>query len=80
MRVNVRERDDEAGAYGSVTAKVPLVDFAPGQESPAPPPVAEQLLAFAELHVNVIDWPAVKDAGKAVRDTEMTGQLARTDI
>ena len=59
---------------------LPFAPFAPGQVSPAPPPVAKQLVALTELHFNVTDWPAVNDAGEAVRDTDTTGQVTTTDV
>ena len=55
MQVSIKLKvSGVADAEDSVTAALPLVGFVPGQASPAPPPLAEQLLALAELHVSVV--------------------------
>ena len=58
---------------------LPPVAFEPGQLSLAPPPVAEQLLALAELHVRVVACPAVNDLGEAVRDAVTMGHVTTTE-
>jgi hypothetical protein len=66
VQVRVKVKVSEvAGSKGSVTDALPLVAFAPGQPSLGPPPVAEQLLALAELHVSLVACPESIDVGDA---------------
>jgi hypothetical protein len=67
-----------AGTNGSVTAALPLVAFVPGQPSLAPPPVAAQLVALVELHIIVVDCPALIAVGDADRDALTGGHVTTT--
>ena len=49
---------------------LPLVAFAPGHPSLAPPPLPVQLVALVDCQVMEIDWPAVKVVGEALTVTE----------
>jgi hypothetical protein len=52
----------------SMTDAVPLIAFAPLQLS-VPLLLAEQLEAFSDVHVNVVDCPSVRFVGAAEIDT-----------
>jgi hypothetical protein len=62
---NVSITDAVAVANGSVIVWLPLVALAPAQLSPEPPPVAVQPVALVDVHVSVVDWPAVIVEGDA---------------
>jgi hypothetical protein len=58
---------------------LPLVAFAPGQLSLGLPPLAAQLVAFADFQLSVVDCPAVNIVGEADRDTVTTGHVTTTE-
>jgi hypothetical protein len=68
-----------AGAKDSVTVWLPDVALLPGQPSLSPPPVAEQLVAFEELHVTVTASPGLIDVGEAEIVAVTVGQLQTTE-
>ena len=53
-----------SGAKRSVRVWLPDFALLPGQPSLSPPPLAEQLVAFEELHVRVTVLPAMIAAGE----------------
>jgi hypothetical protein len=55
----VNTTDEVSRATASVAGWVSLVAFVPAQLSPAPPPVAVQLVALEDFHVSVVDCHAV---------------------
>jgi hypothetical protein len=67
-----------AATKDSVKVALPLVALALGHVSLTPPPVAVQLLALVELHVSVVDRPAVMVVGDAESDAVTTGQVTST--
>jgi hypothetical protein len=71
--------DCASRATASVTLWLPLVAFVPGQPSLGPPPVAVQLVALDEVHVSVVDCPAVMVVGEAEIDTVTGGQFQTTE-
>ena len=79
VQVSVKVRVNcAAGTYGSVIAALPFVAFTPGQLSPVPPPVAEQLLAFFELQVRVVGCPESIVVGDAVNVAVTRGHVTTT--
>jgi hypothetical protein len=79
VSVNVSVTDGVAGTNDSVAVALPLVAFEPGQPSLGPPPVAEQVVAFVELQVRVVDCPALMVVGAADRDKVTFGQTTSTE-
>jgi hypothetical protein len=81
--VQVRIKLKVSGAGGaevSVTDTLPLVAFVPNQPSLVPPPVAEQLLALAELHVSIVACPALTVVGEAVNVAVTVGHVKTTEV
>jgi hypothetical protein len=57
--------DEVSSAAASVTVWLPLVALVPAQLSPAPPPVAVQLVELEDFHISVVDCPTVMVVGEA---------------
>ena len=75
VSVNVSVRG-EATTTGSVICALPLVArVVPDHPSPVPPPLAVQLVAFTDVHVNVVDCPEAMEVGEAERDVVRAGLL-----
>jgi hypothetical protein len=73
VSVNVSVRG-EATTTGSVIGALPRVARAvPDQPSSVPPPLPVQVVAFTEVHVNVVDCPELTEVGEAERVTVRAG-------
>lgn len=70
--------DGLAGTKGSVTVWLPLVALVPAQLSPEAPPVPEQLIAFDDFQVKVVDCPAVMVVGDADSVAVTAGHVQTT--
>ena len=76
----VNTTDAVSRATGSVTVWLPLVALVPAQLSSAPPPVAVQPVAFEDVQVRVVDFPAVMVVGNAEIVAVTAGHFQTTDV
>lgn len=76
----VNTTEEVSRAKGSVTGWPPLVALVPAQLSSGPPPVAVQLVASEDVHVSVVDFPAMIVVGDAEIDTVKAGHVHTTEV
>jgi hypothetical protein len=76
-KVNIT--DEVSRAKASVTVWLPRVALVPAQLSSGPPPVAVQVVASEDVHVSVVDFPAMIVVGDAAIVAVTAGQLTTTE-
>jgi hypothetical protein len=75
----VNTTDETSRAKGSIMVSIPLVALVPAQLSSVPPPVAVQVVALADVHVRVVDFPAMIVVGDAEIVVVTRGQFHTTE-